>query len=206
MKRILTIAFFLTSVINGAVIFAENNETARGATFNETETTKTSDKKTAKADRKKKKGTVQDTLFIRGIADQTVAIPMDGADHVTISVTDDSLRVQQGKKKVARPSSRYGGYMVTRSELEKTGEMYLLKAIAMKVPGVRMLGDNLQIRGVSTFNSTTAPLYLVDGVETGYVTHLLVSEVDNVEVLKDSSTSMFGMKGANGVVLINRVK
>ena len=111
-----------------------------------------------------------------------------------------------GKKKVSRPSSKYGGYVVTRSELEKSGETNLLRAIALKVPGVKYTQDNLMIRGISTLNSKTSPLYIIDGVETSYVSHLLVTEVEYVEVLKDSSTSMFGMKGANGVIIINRIK
>ena len=37
---------------------------------------------------------------------------MEGAEHVVVSVSKDSLRVQQGKKKVSRPSSRYGGHVV----------------------------------------------------------------------------------------------
>lgn len=193
MKRILILTLLL-SVINSPAIFAQNNDAAET-------------KKTEKASRKKKKEVNRDTLFIKGIADdKTVAIPLEGGDHVVVSVTDDSLRVQPGKKKASKPSSKYGGYVVTRSELEKTGETNLLRAIAMKVPGVKYMGDNLQIRGVSTLNSTSTPIYLVDGVETSYIAHLLVVETDYVEVLKDSSTSMFGMKGANGVVVINRIK
>ena len=117
------------------------------------------------------------------------------------------------RKEPSKPVSRYGGYVVTRSELEITGETNLLKAIAMKVPGVKYIEGNLQIRGISsfgtttlTFKATTTPLYIVDGVETNNVAYLLVVEVDYVEVLKDQSTSMFGMKGGNGVVVINRIK
>jgi TonB-dependent SusC/RagA subfamily outer membrane receptor len=114
--------------------------------------------------------------------------------------------IQEVIKKDTSKPSQYGGYVVTRNELEKTGETNLLKAIAMKVPGVKYMPGNLQIRGISTLNSTTSPIYIVDGVETSYFSHLLVSEIDYVEVLKDQSTAMFGMRGANGVVVINRIK
>jgi len=203
MKRKLIIAFLLLSVINSPAIFAKNNDAAET-------------KKTEKTSRKKKKEVDKDTIFIRGIADgKTVAIPLEGGDHVVVSVTNDSLNVQPGKKqKVSKPSSKYGGHVVTRNELEKSGETYLLKAIALKVPGVKYAQGDLLIRGgATTFSSTntrggsaTAPLYLVDGVETSYVSHLLVAEVEYVEVLKDSSTSMFGIKGGNGVIVINRIK
>jgi TonB-dependent SusC/RagA subfamily outer membrane receptor len=192
-------------VVNSPAIFAGNNNTAEDAAFNKDKTVS----KTKKTGRKKKNETARDTIFIRGIADnKTVAIPLEGADHITVSVTADSLRVQPGKKKKAsRPSSKYGGHVVTRSELEKTGEMNLLRAVGMRVPGVRYTGGNLLIRGgATTFNSSNTPLYIVDGVESSYVSHLLVTEVEYVEVLKDASTSMFGMRGGNGVVVINRRK
>jgi len=107
-------------------------------------------------------------------------------------------------KKETKPASQYGGHVVTRSELEKTGETNLLKAIALKVSGVEYTQNNLRIRGISTLNSNTSPLYIVDGTETSYVSFLSVVEVDYVEVVKDAS--MFGMRGANGVVVINRIK
>jgi len=111
-------------------------------------------------------------------------------------------------KKGAKPAPQYGGDIVTGSELEKTGETNLLKAIALKVPGVQYTQNNLRIRGISTLNSNTSPLYYVDGMVTSniYVSSLSVVEVDYVEVIKDTSTSMFGMKGSNGAVMVYRKK
>ncbi len=130
----------------------------------------------------------------------------EGCTLIRLTGNFTAKDIQEVIKKETKPASRYGGYVITRSELEKTGETNLLKAIALKVPGVRYVQGNLQIRGISTFNSTTTPLYIVDGIETDYVSFLLVVEVDYVEVIKDSSTSMFGMRGSRGVVVINRMR
>lgn len=59
----------------------------------------------------------------------------------------------------------------------------------------------LLIRGRSTYNGT-GPLILVDGFEADY-SRLSISEVESISVMKDAaSTAIYGLKGANGVILI----
>ena len=60
----------------------------------------------------------------------------------------------------------------------------------------------LYIRGLHTFSGTNTPLVLVDGFPRDMNT-LTVDEVESVSVLKDAAaTAMYGMDGANGVVLV----
>jgi TonB-linked SusC/RagA family outer membrane protein len=60
---------------------------------------------------------------------------------------------------------------------------------------------SLNIRGIKTWNNSSA-LVLVDGVERP-LENINPYEIDRISLLKDaSSTSVFGVKGANGVVLI----
>lgn len=59
------------------------------------------------------------------------------------------------------------------------------------------------IRGVGSLNSSTTPLYVVDGVAMSDIRFLSPYDIQNVEVLKDaSSSSIYGARGANGVILI----
>ncbi len=71
-------------------------------------------------------------------------------------------------------------------------------------PGGILTGDsatNVYIRGRNTWN-TSGPLILVDGVERN-MNNIDVNEVERISVLKDASaTAVFGVKGANGVILI----
>jgi TonB-linked SusC/RagA family outer membrane protein len=61
--------------------------------------------------------------------------------------------------------------------------------------------SNILIRGQSTWTDNT-PLYLVDGVERDF-NDLDPNEVESISVLKDASaTAVFGVKGANGVILV----
>ncbi|MDR2086825.1 MAG: TonB-dependent receptor [Dysgonamonadaceae bacterium] len=67
--------------------------------------------------------------------------------------------------------------------------------------------DNTQIwiRGVSTTTNTT-PLILVDGVERTF-NNIDPEDIESFQVLKDASaTAVYGVKGANGVILINTKK
>ena len=213
MKKILIMTLLL---INSFVISA-GNEVVEGYVFNDKNavsdvTIKTSaNGKTVSTNRKgyfkiKDISTEKDTIFVVGIIkNKVLEIPLWGATQITIRLTGDSVFVQRGEKqKVATPS--YGGTLITHDALEKTGESNLLRAIALKVPGVEYVQGNLLIRGIKSFSLGNYPLYILDGVETTQVSYLTVVEVETVEVLKDASSSMFGAKGGNGVVIINRKK
>ena len=58
------------------------------------------------------------------------------------------------------------------------------------------------IRGMSSFKGSNSPLVLVDGVERS-LNNLDISEIESFSVLKDASASaVYGVRGANGVILI----
>lgn len=79
--------------------------------------------------------------------------------------------------------------------------------IGMQRSGEAGNDDNTQIwiRGVSTTTNTT-PLVLVDGVERSY-TNIDPEDIESFQVLKDASaTAVYGVKGANGVILIETKK
>jgi TonB-linked SusC/RagA family outer membrane protein len=61
-------------------------------------------------------------------------------------------------------------------------------------------GFNIRIRGISS-NSSNAPYTLIDGYE-GDISLLNPSDIESVTVLKDAQASVYGSKGANGVVLV----
>ncbi|MEN8158002.1 MAG: SusC/RagA family TonB-linked outer membrane protein, partial [Bacteroidota bacterium] len=63
----------------------------------------------------------------------------------------------------------------------------------------------VRIRGVSSLNAGTDPLYIMDGVQitAGDFSALNPNDIEDISVLKDAgSTSIYGSKGANGVVII----
>ena len=68
---------------------------------------------------------------------------------------------------------------------------------------------NIRLRGVSSINGTTAPLFILDGapVSSNVFTSLNPNDIENMTVLKDaSSTAIYGARAANGVVIITTKK
>ncbi|MDP2337345.1 MAG: TonB-dependent receptor [Bacteroidota bacterium] len=99
----------------------------------------------------------------------------------------------------------------TSKELQRSGGVTnLAQALTGNLPGITTIqttgqpgkdDPKIYIRGQSTWNGGE-PYILVDGVERR-MNDLDISEVDNVSVLKDASaTAVYGVKGANGVILI----
>ncbi len=80
-----------------------------------------------------------------------------------------------------------------------------------KIAGVQVVGSGnpggqpkVLIRGFSTLNLSTDPLYVVDGVPmSGGINFLNPNEIESMEVLKDASASaIYGSRASNGVIMI----
>jgi Outer membrane cobalamin receptor protein len=57
------------------------------------------------------------------------------------------------------------------------------------------------IRGVGTNSNQTQPLFVVDGIITDDVTYLLPEDIYSIEILKDGTSSIYGVQGQNGVIM-----
>jgi TonB-dependent SusC/RagA subfamily outer membrane receptor len=82
-----------------------------------------------------------------------------------------------------------------------------------RFPGVEVLhlpggGISVRIRGATSLTLSTEPLYVIDGMPIhaepgGALKWLAPQDVQRIEVLKDpGSTAFYGVRGANGVILI----
>ena len=70
-------------------------------------------------------------------------------------------------------------------------------------PGVM---PRIYIRGIGTNSNKTQPLFVVDGLITDNVASIDPENVESIDVLKDAgSTAIYGVEGANGVILITTV-
>jgi TonB-dependent SusC/RagA subfamily outer membrane receptor len=78
--------------------------------------------------------------------------------------------------------------------------------IKAEVPGVLVEGNNITIRGVGTFNSSSAPLVLVNGSEISPDNiEIAPSLIKSINILKGTDASIYGSKGANGVIIITLI-
>jgi TonB-linked SusC/RagA family outer membrane protein len=122
---------------------------------------------------------------------------------------DEIIVVGYGEQKKA---SVVGAIAQTSGkDLQRTGGVTNLgMALTGNLPGVITTSSSGQpgsedpqivIRGVTSWNNSS-PLILVDGIERS-ISNIDISSVESVSVLKDASaTAVYGVRGANGVVLI----
>lgn len=83
-----------------------------------------------------------------------------------------------------------------------------ITASLVGVPGVRMESGGIRIRGNRSIKASNEPLVILDGMAyyQGLVT-IDPTDVESIDVLKDaSSTSLYGSRGANGVIIITTKK
>jgi TonB-dependent SusC/RagA subfamily outer membrane receptor len=73
-----------------------------------------------------------------------------------------------------------------------------------EVPSVQVNGTKITIRGVNSVNSTD-PLLIVDGIVVSSIDDIIPSMVKSIEILKGSDASIYGSRGANGVVMITLI-
>ena len=122
------------------------------------------------------------------------------ADELRIEAQEDQELVNTGYGFVKRRESCSATTGIPGEVLVRTGRTNVLDAMQGLVPGLTVSNGKAVIRGVGTINSTSDPLFIVDGVEVQSLSFVSVYDVDRVEVLKDAN--MYGAKGANGAILV----
>ena len=121
---------------------------------------------------------------------------------------DESVVVaygQQNKVTITGAVTAVGGEALMKSPVANVAN-----ALQGNLPGVSAVQPSgmpgadepvIRIRGVGSLNSAE-PLVLVDGVERPF-SQLDPNEIESISVLKDASaTAVFGVRGANGVILV----
>jgi TonB-dependent SusC/RagA subfamily outer membrane receptor len=111
------------------------------------------------------------------------------------------------------PSLPLAATTVSGEDLDRAGSDPIEKALAAKVPGVLITHTPdgsiaVRIRGNTSITANSEPLYVIDGVAIqpgpgGALVGINPHDIDSIEVLKDAaSLSFYGMRAANGVILI----
>lgn len=105
------------------------------------------------------------------------------------------------------------GSIVTSDDPGRTPDEPVEKQLAARVPGVIVTrtpdgGIAIRLRGSTSILGSNVPLYIVDGIPieagpNGSLTGINPLDIASIEVLKDATaTSMYGVRGANGVIII----
>ena len=121
-----------------------------------------------------------------------------------VSSSGETVNVGYGTQDKDKLTSSVSNLKVKKNDAQTYSSVY--DYLRGRVPGVMVTPDNrIIIRGIGTNSDNTDPLILVDGVEMTDLSGLNPADVESVDVIKDGSSAIYGMRGANGVVIIKTV-
>ena len=158
------------------------------------------------------------TLTISYIGYVSQEIAVNSQSVINIKLARSTLQMDQvvvvgyGTQRKIDVTGAVG--QVKGDEIAKQASTNPISGLQGKVAGVQITNTgtpgsspDIKIRGLGTYSSNASPLYVVDGVWVSDVSFLNSADIDNVSILKDASSSaIYGVKGANGVVLITTKK
>jgi len=211
---LISVAAFAQMQISGTVM-DKKGETLVGATVLEVGTSNNgtiTDFNGKFAIKISKKSALLKVSFV-GYEDQVVEVQgkktIDIVLETSTQALEDIVVVGYGTQKKASVTGAITS--INSTVLKQTPVANISNALAGKVTGLTAIQTSgepgqdaatIFIRGKATFTGSTDPLILVDGVERSFG-DIDANEIESVSLLKDASaTAVYGVRGANGVVLV----
>ena len=159
-------------------------------------------------------------LIFSSIGYETIEIAVEGRSTVNLAMSPDTQVLEETIVVAFGESTKEAftgsATVVKSSDIAKVQSSNVTRALEGMVAGVQMtttsgsLGTqpSIVIRGVSSINAGTSPLYIVDGVPySGTIDNLNSADIESMTVLKDAaSNALYGARGANGVIMITTKK
>lgn len=160
------------------------------------------------------------TLHVSFIGYQSQKIAVGGKTRIDVILAEDTKAIEDVivvAFGTAKKEAFTGSATVVRADdIAKTQQSNVAQALAGKVAGVQLTNTSgqpgkspeIRIRGFSSLNAGNSPLWIVDGMPySGDLNNLNPNDVESMTVLKDAaSNSLYGARGANGVVMITTKK
>jgi TonB-linked SusC/RagA family outer membrane protein len=137
-----------------------------------------------------------------------------GTTTLDVSLEADALRLDEvvaiGYGTARKRELTGATASIPTEELINQPVVSATQAIQGKLSGVQVMtsgepGANpmIRIRGTGTLLAGADPLYVVDGVITNDIRNINPQDITSIDILKDaSSTAIYGVRAANGVVLV----
>ena len=158
-------------------------------------------------------------LVFSSVGYNTVEIPVDGKAKINCDLPVDTETLESavavGYGSAKKVGTMVGSVTTVKSDaLKNAPSSSALDALQGQVAGLAVMttggvaGDNnvsMQLHGMGSLGSSTAPLYIIDGVQasSGAVMAMNPNDIASISILKDASaTSIYGSRAANGVVYV----
>jgi TonB-linked SusC/RagA family outer membrane protein len=160
----------------------------------------------------------KDTLVYSMIGMALQTIPIKGQEIINVTLTQEIQNINEvvvigyGAQKVKDLTAPI--VSLKGEELNKQIAANPMQALQGKVAGIQIIntgapgsGASVKIRGVGSIGDYANPLYIVDGVFVDDINFLSTSDIEDLTVLKDASAAaIYGVRAANGVILVTTKK
>ncbi len=82
-----------------------------------------------------------------------------------------------------------------------------IQALQGKFPGIRVIGDNVTLRGRSSLTGNNEPLFLLDGLPTDrdQILSLSIFDIDFIDIIQAARASVYGSRGGGGIIAVYTV-
>ena len=159
------------------------------------------------------------TLIVSFVGMATQEVP--AGRNVKVVLQENAEVIQEvvvtGYGTVAKGAYAGSAQAVKAEDIEKKNPSDITKALSGEVAGVQVINSSgqpgtvasIRIRGIGSISASTDPLYVVDGIplDAGSISSIDPGDIASTTILKDATaTSLYGSRGANGVVLITTKK
>ncbi|MET6991453.1 SusC/RagA family TonB-linked outer membrane protein [Sediminicola arcticus] len=141
-----------------------------------------------------------------------------GANNViNVSMEDDAQALEevvvQGYRTSTKEKSSIASVTISAETIENRPNASFVQTLSGQVAGLNITtasgqpgaASNINLRGVTSINGNTQPLFIIDGapVDESNFRSLNSQDIASISVLKDAgATAIYGNRGANGVVII----
>lgn len=158
-----------------------------------------------------------DTLVIGVSKREEAVIPVRDLNQIVIKLEKKHYILQDGTNEYKREYKRTfrantSSNVLTREQIAKLSANSIYDILKGSISGVTVTegadGRQVSIRGGNSFDLNTEPLFVVDGTlyesSAEVDSYVSVNDIERIEVQKDGAA--YGMKGANGVIIITTMK
>ena len=150
---------------------------------------------------------------------ETVEIPLAGQTSITVELLESAEQLSEvvviGYGTQRRKDLTGSIVSVDMGEKSKSANVDIAQALQGYAAGVNVGvtsqaggSPNIEIRGQNSLSGSQAPLIILDGIIfNGAISNINVSDVENIDVLKDASAAaVYGARASNGVIIITTKK
>lgn len=160
----------------------------------------------------------QATLVFSFIGFKSLEVPVNNRTSINIQMEEEVVGLGEvvvvGYGTQRKIDVTGSVVQVKGTDISKQASINPISALQGKVAGVQITNNGtpgsspeIRIRGMGTIYGNANPLYVVDGVWFDDINFLNPADIENINILKDaSSEAIYGIRAANGVVIIETKK